>query len=142
MQEFISRSPEDTVSFAAQFAKGLVGNEVIAFTGNLGAGKTCFISGLAKGLGYTLPVTSPTFAIMNEYIGGRLNIYHFDMYRISSWADLESIGFFDYLDSGGVIVAEWSENIMGALENDTIFIDIENIDDTTRRITVKRGDEQ
>lgn len=141
MQEFISNSPEETRAFAADFAKELKGGEVIAFTGNLGAGKTCFTSGLAKGLGYQGSVTSPTFAIMNEYLGGRLNIYHFDMYRISSWEDLDSSGYFDYLDAGGVIVAEWSENIMGALERDTIFIDIKNIDDITRHITVKRGDE-
>ena len=139
MQEFISHSPEETRAFAQNFAQTLKGGEVIAFTGNLGAGKTCFTGGLAKGLGYKGTVTSPTFAIMNEYIGGRLNVYHFDMYRISSWEDLDSCSFFDYVNAGGVVVAEWSENILGALEPDTIFVDIENIDDITRKITVRKG---
>lgn len=142
MQKFISRSPEETAAFAEEFSKTLSGGEVIAFTGNLGAGKTCFTSGLARGLGYKGIVTSPTFAIMNEYVGGRLNLYHFDMYRISTWEDLDSCGYFDHVDLGGVVVAEWSENITGALESDTIFIDIKNIDDNVREITVKRGDEQ
>lgn len=139
MQEFVSHSPEETKEFAQNFAKTLKGGEVIAFTGNLGAGKTCFTGGLAKGLGFEGSVTSPTFAIMNEYIGGRLNIYHFDMYRISTWEDLDSCGYFDYVNSGGVVVAEWSENILGALEPGTIFVDIENIDQTTRKITVRKG---
>ena len=139
MQEFISHSPEETKAFAEELAKALKGGEVVAFTGNLGAGKTCFTAGLARGLGFEGRVTSPTFALMNEYLGGRLNVFHFDMYRISSWEDLYSSGFFDYTEQGGVVVAEWSENIVGALGDDTIFVDIENVDETTRKITVKRG---
>ena len=139
VQEFISHSPEETKKIAEEFSKTLKGGEVVAFTGNLGAGKTCFTSGLAKGLGFLGRVTSPTFALMNEYSGGRLNVFHFDMYRISSWEDLYSSGFFDCRDMGGVVVAEWSENIVGALDEETIFIDIKNIDETTRKITVTRG---
>ncbi len=139
MEQFISHSPEETKAFAEEFAKGLEGGQIVAFTGNLGAGKTCFTAGLAKGLGFNGRVTSPTFALMNEYCGGRLNVYHFDMYRISSWEDLYSSGFFDYAEQGGVVVAEWSENIVGALDDSTIFVDIENIDETTRKITVTRG---
>lgn len=139
MEQFISHSPEQTRAFAERLAQTLEGGNVVAFTGNLGAGKTCFTAGLAKGLGFGGRVTSPTFALMNEYIGGRLNIYHFDMYRISSWEDLYSSGFFDFRDMGGIVVAEWSENIVGALDDKTIFVDIENIDETTRKITVTRG---
>ncbi len=139
MEQFISHSPEQTRAFAERLAQTLKSGQVVAFTGNLGAGKTCFTSGLAKGLGFGGRVTSPTFALMNEYLGGRLNIYHFDMYRISSWEDLYSSGFFDYRDMGGVVVAEWSENILGALDDDTVFVDIKNINGTTRKITVTRG---
>ena len=140
VQEFISHSPEETKKIAEEFSKNLKGGEVVAFTGNLGAGKTCFTSGLAKGLGFLGRVTSPTFALMNEYSGGRLNVFHFDMYRISSWEDLYSSGFFDYTEQGGVVVAEWSENIGGALNENTIFIDILNIDETTRKITISKGE--
>ena len=140
VQEFISHSPEETKKIAEEFSKTLKGGEIIAFTGNLGAGKTCFTSGLAKGLGFSGRVTSPTFAIMNEYVGGRLSVFHFDMYRISSWEDLYSSGFFDYVERGGVVVAEWSENIGGALNENTISIDILNVDETTRKITVSQGE--
>ena len=142
MQEFISHSPEETKAFAEEFAKSLKGGEVIAFTGNLGAGKTCFTTGLAKGLGFTGRVTSPTFALMNEYLGGRLDVFHFDMYRISSWDDLYSSGFFDYVEQGGVVVAEWSENITGALNENTIFIDVLNLDETTRKISITKGEQK
>ena len=125
MREFISHSPTQTMEFAAEFAKTLVGGEVIAFTGGLGMGKTCFTAGLAKGLGFNGIVTSPTFAIMNEYSSGRLNIYHFDMYRITSFEDLQSCGYFDYLDSGGVLVLEWSENISAVLDEDVIYVNFE-----------------
>lgn len=139
MCEIITNSPGETEAFAEQFAKELKGGEVIAFKGPMGMGKTCFTRGLAKGLGFTGQVNSPTFALVNEYIGGRLPLYHFDMYRIESWEDLYSCGFFDYKDSGGIIAAEWSENIEGALDEDTITVTIERIDDTTRRINIDRG---
>lgn len=137
---FISNSHEETVNIATEFAKTLAGGEVIAYIGSLGMGKTCFTKGLAKGLGFLGEVNSPTFAIMNEYIGGRLPLYHFDMYRIDSWEDLDSCGFFDALDSGGVLAVEWSENVTGALPEDTIFITIERLSDNQRKITIKKGE--
>lgn len=136
MEIFISTSPKATEEFAANLAKTLKGGEVIAFRGDLGAGKTCFTRGLAAGLDFKGEVNSPTFALINEYLGGRLNIYHFDMYRISSWEELYSSGYYEYLDMGGVVVCEWSENIDGALLDDAIIIEIEKIDETTRKITV------
>ena len=140
MAEYISNSPEETRKIASELAKELNGGEVIAFSGGLGLGKTCFTVGLAKGLGFDGYVTSPTFAIMNEYIGGRLPLYHFDMYRISGWGDLYTTGFFECLESGGVVAAEWSENILGALpDNNTIFVNIERIDDNKRKITIKKS---
>lgn len=140
MLEYISNSPEKTEDIAFSLAKTLTGGEVIAFMGDLGAGKTCFTRGLAKGLGFMGAVTSPTFALVNEYIGGRFPLYHFDMYRINSWDDLYSTGFFDYI-SNGIIAAEWSENIAAALPDNTIYVDIEKIDDTTRKITITKEGE-
>lgn len=99
-------------------------------------GKTCFTRGLAKGLGFNGEVTSPTFALINEYIGGRLPLYHFDMYRISGWEDLYSTGFFEYLEEGGVIAAEWSENIENALPQNTVTVSFGRIDDNTREIEI------
>lgn len=136
MEIYYSDSPQQTEEIAAALAKKLTGGEVIAYRGDLGMGKTCFTRGLAKGLGYTGEVTSPTFAIINEYLGGRLNLFHFDMYRIESWEDLYSCGYFDYIDQGGIIAAEWSENIEGALEDNTIFVTISKISDTKRKITI------
>ena len=141
MREVITNSAAETEAFAENFAKELVGGEIIAFKGSMGMGKTCFTRGLAKGLGFLGQVTSPTFALVNEYIGGRLALYHFDMYRIESWEDLYSSGFFDYKEAGGVIAAEWSENIEGALDDDTIVVSFERIDETTRKITIDRGGE-
>ena len=137
MQDFFSHSPEETEEFAFSLAKSLKGNEVIAFRGDLGAGKTCFTRGLAKGLGYLGAVTSPTFALVNEYRGGRIPLYHFDMYRINTWDDLYSTGFFDYLDNG-IIAAEWSENIEAALPKNTIYVTIEKLDNDTRKITISK----
>ncbi len=136
VNEYISNSPEDTEKISFDFAKKLIGGEVIAFIGGLGMGKTCFMRGLAKGLEFSGDVTSPTFAIVNEYRGGRLPIFHFDMYRISSFDDLYSTGYFDYMEENGVIAIEWSENISSVLEDNTIYIKFERIDDLTRKITV------
>ena len=88
MQCFVSSSPEFTMSIAAKLSESLSGGEIVALRGGLGMGKTCFVKGLAAGLGFSGEVTSPTFAIVNEYIGGRLNLFHFDMYRITGWDDL------------------------------------------------------
>ena len=142
MCEIITNSPVETEAFAEQFAKELKGGEVIAFKGNMGMGKTCFTRGLARGLGFSGQVNSPTFALVNEYIGGRLPLYHFDMYRIESWEDLYSCGFFDYKEAGGVIAAEWSENIEGALDYDTIVISFERLSDNSRKITVFKGEDK
>ncbi len=136
MKEFVSRSDTQTEEIAAKLAEKLNGGEVIAFRGDLGAGKTCFTRGLARGLGFSGIVNSPTFALVNEYLGGRLNLYHFDMYRVDNWEDLYSTGFFEYLDMGGVVAAEWSENIDGALGDNTIYITIEKIDENTRNIKI------
>jgi len=138
MEQYISNSPIETEKIAENFAKTLNGGEVIAFNGGLGMGKTCFVRGMARGLGFYGDVTSPTFAVVNEYLGGTLDIYHFDMYRIESWEDLYSIGYFDYLSSGGVLAIEWSENIDEALESNTIYIEIENNGDNKRIITINR----
>ena len=140
MKTFITNSPEETEAVALKLSEVLCGGEVIAFRGDLGAGKTCFTRGLAKGLGYNGNVTSPTFAIVNEYLAGKFNIYHYDMYRIEGWEDLYSTGFFDYKDLGGIIVAEWSENIEGALDNDTIYVLIDKLGDNQRKITISGVD--
>ena len=137
MIEIITFSPSETEEFAEKFASSLKGGEIIAFKGSMGMGKTCFTRGLAQGLGFNGQVTSPTFALVNEYIGGRLPIYHFDMFRINTWEDLYSSGWFDYIEMGGVMVAEWSENIEDALPKGSIVIEIERIDDNTRKIIVK-----
>lgn len=136
MREYTTHSREETVALGRALAKELPAGALIAFTGGLGAGKTAFCQGLAEGLGCTDPVSSPTFAIVNYYRGPR-PLAHFDLYRIHSDADLAAAGFYDYLDSGAVIAAEWSENCAGtlALEN-PVTVDIARIDDTTRRITI------
>lgn len=139
MKEFFSHSPADTESFAETLAKSLSGGEVIAFSGNLGMGKTCFVRGLARGLGFEGEVTSPTFAIINEYLGGRLPLYHFDMYRVTGWDDLYSTGYFEYSESGGVLAVEWSENIEAALPDDAIRVEICAISENDRKITVTGG---
>lgn len=136
MHKYISNSPEETEELGVRLAKKLSGGEVVAFKGGLGMGKTCFTRGLAKGLGFNGEVTSPTFALINEYIGGRLPLYHFDMYRISGWEDLYSTGFFEYLEEGGVIAAEWSENIENALPQNTVTVSFGRIDDNTREIEI------
>ena len=139
-KEYFSNSPQDTEKIAEDFAKGLLGGEVVAFIGNLGMGKTCFTRGLAKGLGFSGEVTSPTFALVNEYRDGRLDIFHFDMYRVEGWEDLYSTGYFDYLDEGGVTVIEWSENISSALDDDTIYINIVSTGENSRRIIIGKGE--
>ena len=121
---------------AADFAKTVKKGTVIGFIGGLGMGKTAFTSGFVKGLGINADVSSPTFAICNEYIGNDCRVYHFDMYRIESWDDLYSTGFFDYIDSGAYILAEWSENVFGALPYDSVIIEIEKLGDNDRRFKI------
>ena len=119
---------------------GVHGGEIIAFTGDLGAGKTAFTRGLARGLGIPMRVTSPTYTIVNEYTGGRLPLFHFDMYRLGSSDELFDIGWEDYLARGGVCAVEWSENVEDALR-DAIHITIEKdpLEPDTRRITIEGG---
>jgi len=140
MQTFVSKSEKETEAFAENFAQSLKAGSVVAFEGDLGAGKTAFVRGLARGLGSLDSVSSPTFAIVNEY-DGSLPLFHFDMYRIETLGELYSIGFFEYLERGGVLAIEWSENIYSALPDDSIFVTIEKVDENTRKITVKEGKE-
>ena len=121
---YVTNSEEETRKLGERLAGRLGPGSVIAFTGDLGAGKTAFTRGLALGLGIRDRVTSPTFTIVNEYEGGRLPLFHFDMYRLGSSEELFDIGWEDYLARGGVCAVEWSENIDDALEPDTIRVDI------------------
>ncbi len=136
---YMTNAPEETEAVGAALGKRLKSGTVIAYRGDLGAGKTAFTRGLARGLGYDEPVTSPTYTIVNEYLGGRLPLFHFDMYRLHSSDDLWDIGWEDYLDRGGVCAVEWSENVADALEN-PIIITIEKLGDDARRITIEGGD--
>ena len=133
-----THSPEETEALGEKLGKILPAGTVLAYRGDLGAGKTAFTRGLARGLGCRDLVTSPTYTIVNEYLGGRLPLFHFDMYRLRSSDDLWDIGWEDYLDRGGVCAVEWSENVAEAME-DAITITIEKLDDTTRRITIEGG---
>ncbi len=123
MKKFFSKSYLETENIAEKFAENLKGGEVIAMFGSLGMGKTAFVRGLAKGYGLDSEVSSPTFSLVNDY-GGNPPLVHFDMYRVNSWDDLYSTGFFDYIDLGCTIVIEWSENIENALSDDCIRIEI------------------
>ncbi len=122
--EFVTNSERETEELGARLAGRLEPGAVIAFTGDLGAGKTAFTRGLARGLGISERITSPTFTIVNEYEGGRLPLFHFDMYRVASSDELFDIGWEDYLARGGVCAVEWSENIADALEEGTISVEI------------------
>ena len=136
--EFITHSPQQTEALGSALGEKLQAGTVLAYTGDLGAGKTAFTRGLAKGLGAKDMVTSPTYTIVNEYLSGRLPLFHFDMYRLASADDLWDIGWEDYLERGGVCAVEWSENVTEALEN-PIFIRLEKVDENTRRITIEGG---
>ena len=138
--EYISNSPQETEALGTDLAAKLSPGDVVAFTGDLGAGKTAFTRGLARGLGIQERVTSPTFTIVNEYEGGRLPLFHFDMYRLSSSDELFDIGWEDYLARGGVCAVEWSEIIDDALEGGVIRVDIRRGEhDSQRIITITGG---
>ena len=138
--EFLTSSPEQTEAVGEALAAHLHPGDVIAYYGGLGAGKTAFTRGLARGLGVCEPVTSPTYTIVNEYLSGRIPLFHFDMYRLSSSDELFDIGWEDYLSSGGVCAVEWSENVEDALQ-DAIRVTIEKDADEpdTRHITITGG---
>ena len=137
--QFITTSPAETEAVGAALAKILTPGTVLAYRGDLGAGKTAFTRGLARGLGCTDMVTSPTYTIVNEYLSGRLPLFHFDMYRLRSSDDLWDIGWDDYLDRGGVCAVEWSENVDDAMEN-AIFVTIEKTGEDSRRIIIEGGE--
>jgi len=129
-------SPEETIEAGKKLGSRLTGGEVIAYKGGLGAGKTTFTRGLALGMGLEDNVSSPTFAIVNEYHGNGLSLYHFDMYRISGGEALETTGFFDYMSDSAVIAAEWSENIEDELDGNTLTLTIESVGEEQRKITL------
>ena len=137
--QIITNSPEETEAIGAALGKNITPGTVIAYRGDLGAGKTAFTRGLARGLGCAEIVTSPTYTIVNEYLGGRIPLFHFDMYRLCSADDLFDIGWEDYLDRGGVCAVEWSENVDDAME-DAIYITIEKLGEDSRRITIEGGE--
>jgi len=137
--QYITNSPAETEAIGAALGKILPAGTILAYRGDLGAGKTAFTRGLARGLGYDEPVTSPTYTIVNEYLGGRLPLFHFDMYRLASADDLWDIGWEDYLDRGGICAVEWSENVEDAMK-DAILVNIEKTGDESRRITLEGGD--
>ena len=139
-KEYYTCGAEETEVLGSALAQTLMPGAVIAFTGDLGAGKTAFTRGLARGLGVPERVTSPTFTIVNEYEGGRLPLFHFDMYRLGCADELFDIGWEDYLARGGVCAVEWSENVEEALEEDAIRVDIRRGEsDDQRRITIENA---
>ena len=138
MAEYISKSEKDTEALGARLSAGLPGGSVVAMYGDLGAGKTAFVRGMAKGMGLDCRVTSPTFTIVNEYLGKR-ELIHFDMYRLSSADELFDIGWEDYLSRGAVCAVEWSENVSEAFTGDEIIVRIEKLSDTERKITIEEG---
>lgn len=138
---FITNSAQETIALGEKIGRLLKGGDIIAYSGGLGAGKTTITRGISIGMGLGDDVTSPTFALVNEYRGKKLSLIHFDMYRINSADDLETTGFFDYMDESSVLAVEWSENIEDELPENAIRIDIQRIDDDTRTITLN-GDER
>ena len=139
MKEFLSSSAEETQNLAENFAKSLNNNCVIILSGDLGAGKTTFTKGFAKGLGVEEIVTSPTFTIMNEYKGNK-NLFHFDMYRLNGVDEAYALGFEEYFNVNnlkGICIVEWASNVKGLILKPYYEIEIEKIDDNIRKITIK-----
>ena len=135
----LTHSPEETEALGERLAEHLRPGDVVAYFGDLGAGKTAFTRGLARGLGIAEPVTSPTYTLVNEYLSGRMPLFHFDMYRLGSSDELFDIGWEDYLARGGVCAVEWSENVADALTG-AISVSIRRLGDTDREITLEGGD--
>lgn len=136
---YVTHGPEETEALGQRLAEHLLPGAVIAYYGDLGAGKTAFTRGLARGLGIAEAVTSPTYTIVNEYLSGRMPLFHFDMYRLGSADELFDIGWEDYLTRGGVCAVEWSENVEEALE-DVITVCIRRLSDQEREVTIEGGD--
>lgn len=140
MNTFITNSKEETIALAEKLATKLNNHDIIFYVGGLGMGKTAFTQGLCNGLSIDADVTSPTFAIVNEYYGRPLSVFHFDMYRIENEDQLFNIGFDDYLDYDGVLAIEWSENIADFFGDNNITVTFEKLDETVRRITIEGVD--
>lgn len=136
--EYISNSEKDTLELAERIAATCVGNEIIVLDGDLGAGKTTFTKGFAKAIGIKRTVTSPTFTLMKSYADGKFPLYHFDLYRITDEAEVEELGFSDYLGSDGICLIEW--NKFSNLKGNIIEIHFDYLSETTRKITVERGE--
>ena len=136
---YYTNSDKETEAIGEQFGRSVKDGTVIAMYGDLGAGKTAFVRGMARGMGITERVSSPTFTIVNEYLGDR-TLIHFDMYRLGSADELFDIGWEDYLARGAVCAVEWSENVEEAFYGDEIRLTIEKISDTSRKITVEGAD--
>ena len=135
---YTTHSEKETEALGAEFAKALPAGAVAALYGELGCGKTAFVRGMARGMGLDATVTSPTFTIVNEYLGRR-PLFHFDMYRLGGADELYDIGWEDYLGRGGVCAVEWSENVPGAFEGDEYVVRFEKTGDNDRQITIEGG---
>ena len=131
--EIITKSCEETIDVAFEYAKTLTGGDVVILDGEMGAGKTAFAKGVAKGLGVLDEITSPTYAYMNDYDGV---LYHYDCYRLSSGEDAEALGLTDYFYLKGVCLIEWAQNISDVLPKKVKRVKIEKIDQNTRKITL------
>ena len=139
--QITTHSADETQALGTKLAKRLQPGDVIAYFGDLGAGKTALTRGIAQGLGITDIVTSPTYTIVNEYLTGRLPLFHFDMYRLGSSDELFDIGWEDYVNRGSVCAVEWSENVEDAFYGDEIVVRFEKTSETGRRITILEGGE-
>ena len=135
---YVTHSERETEDLGVELARQLPDGSVVAFYGELGSGKTAFVRGMARGMGIDALVSSPTFTIVNEYVGAR-SLFHFDMYRLGSADELFDIGWEDYLARNGVCAVEWSENVEDAFEGDEIVVSFRKLDETTREITVEGG---
>ncbi len=127
----VTNSEQETIRFAAEYAKTLRPGDVVLLRGELGAGKTAFAKGVARGLGIEDEVTSPTYAYMNDY-GGKL--YHYDCYRLTGGAQAEALGLCDYFDAGGVCLIEWAENIADVLPEGCKVVTLRKTGDFSREI--------
>ncbi len=136
-EESVSNRPEDTQALGEQLGRELAAGAVVACVGELGAGKTCFLQGLARGLGVPGPVTSPTFVLINQY-RGRLPLYHLDAYRTDSLAEVVDLGLEEMLHGDGVTVIEWADKVAGLLPADAITVIIDGLGDEPRRIAIER----
>lgn len=138
--KYTTNSVEETIALAEEFAGKLNAGDTVLYTGEMGAGKTHFTKGIARHFGITQGVTSPTFALVNEYIGDPVSVFHFDLFRINTYDDLYAIGFFDYFDRDGVLAVEWSENIDGLADNlESVWVvAIEKTGETSREIAIDK----